>query len=71
MGARKCFAKEIVQNHAVVRFDNALGTRGGVGSLLMKQIVKDGGPITVTDPQMTRYFMTILEFSGLVRQVNQ
>lgn len=75
MGASKRLAELIVTNlnrhsktnFAVVRFGNVLGSRGSVVPLFKRQIAK-GGPITITDFRMTRYFMTIPEASQLVIQ---
>lgn len=75
MGASKRAAEQIVfelgNQHdlpfVAVRFGNVLASRGSVVPTFLRQIL-EGGPITVTDPEMTRYFMTIPEAVGLVLQ---
>ncbi len=75
MGMTKRLAERYVQfvstrsqtQFAMVRFGNVIGSTGSVLEIWAKQLA-DGGPLTVTDPQMTRYFMTIPEAAALVMQ---
>lgn len=75
MGASKRIAEIIVQdinrqfetNYIAVRFGNVLGSAGSVVPIFREQI-QNGEPLTVTDPKMTRYFMTIPEAAQLVMQ---
>ena len=79
MGTTKWLCEEIIQGmsdiwqntkYIAVRFGNVLGSRGSVLKIFQDQI-KRGGPVTVTHPEMTRYFMTIPEAVHLVIQVGK
>ena len=79
MGASKRFAEMVVQSlnnknkdfiFCMVRFGNVLNSSGSVIPLFRKQIA-EGGPITLTDKRVTRFFMTISEASSLVIQAGE
>lgn len=75
MGASKRVAELVVQdtarrfdtNYTTVRFGNVLGSRGSVVPIFLEQI-RNGGPVTITDPEVRRFFMTIPEAVQLVLQ---
>ena len=76
LGATKRLAEVLVQEErggitklAAVRFGNVLGSRGSLLTVLAEQL-RSGVPMTVTDPEMTRYFMTIPEASRLILQAS-
>jgi FlaA1/EpsC-like NDP-sugar epimerase len=79
MGATKRFAEQIVQYFdtlpsrtifTMVRFGNVINSSGSVIPTFLDQI-KKGGPVTITDFEVTRYFMTIPEASNLVLQAGE
>jgi FlaA1/EpsC-like NDP-sugar epimerase len=72
LGATKRLAEMVVQAHATgqtrvcsVRFGNVLGSRGSFLTVVAGQFER-GDPVTVTDPEVTRFFMTVEEAAGLV-----
>ena len=77
MGASKRLSESLVQGQnacdlsqtrfVIVRFGNVVGSVGSVVPLFKKQILK-GGPVTVTHPEVTRFFMTIPEACQLILQ---
>lgn len=77
MGASKRICEMIIQtydkisktDYVAVRFGNVLGSNGSVIPLFLKQI-DNGGPVTVTDKEITRYFMTIPEAVSLILQAS-
>ena len=75
MGATKRLAEILIQSmnaksdteYLAVRFGNVMGSSGSAIPIFEKQI-KNGGPVTITHPEMTRYFMSIQEASQLILQ---
>lgn len=81
MGCTKLLAEKLIlasyfykgkkkTKFASVRFGNVLGSRGSVIPLFIKQI-KDGGPLTITDPSMTRFFMSISQAVDLIFKASE
>ena len=75
MGATKRVAEQVIQarsadtkvKYMAVRFGNVIGSSGSVIPTFQKQI-NDGGPVTITDPNIKRYFMSIPEAAQLILQ---
>src|SRR5258708_23431531 len=71
MGCTKRLCELVVLSHVgsmqcrAVRFGNVVGSRGSVTPIFERQI-QEGGPITITDPEMTRYMMTSRQAASLV-----
>ena len=75
MGASKRVAEQVIQARSIdtnvkymaVRFGNVIGSSGSVIPTFQEQI-KNGGPVTITDPNIKRYFMSIPEAAQLILQ---